>query len=172
MMSPEEAGGRALPRIVTIGAYGFGEEEFFSALRAAGVDTFCDIRLRRGMRGPTYVFANSARLQRRLGELGVRYLHLKELAPDQAIREYQNAEDKRLGQGKRQRRVLGEAFVRAYEAEKLASFDAREFLERVGPDARVVCLFCVEGMPEACHRSLVAARLENDLGIQVRHIRP
>lgn len=61
-------------KIVTIGAYGFLEEAFFGALQAAGVDTFCDIRARRGIRGSLYTFANSTVLQRRLGELGIRYI--------------------------------------------------------------------------------------------------
>ena len=39
------------PIIVTIGVYGFTEVDFFHALRQAGVDTFVDIRGRRGVRG-------------------------------------------------------------------------------------------------------------------------
>ncbi len=51
------------PRIVTIGVYGFEEEEFFAALANARVDLFCDVRRRRGVRGARYAFANSQRLQ-------------------------------------------------------------------------------------------------------------
>ena len=58
-------------KLITIGVYGFDEESFFQALLAAGVDVFCDIRQRRGVRGATYAFANSQRLQRRLAELGI-----------------------------------------------------------------------------------------------------
>jgi len=65
--------------IVTIGVYGFDEQSFFGALQDAKIDTFCDIRLRRGMRGSLYAFANSEYLQRRLRKLEIRYLHLKEL---------------------------------------------------------------------------------------------
>ncbi|MFN2179799.1 MAG: hypothetical protein ACK2UV_09955, partial [Candidatus Promineifilaceae bacterium] len=61
---------RQLPAIVTIGVYGFDETTFFQALKDAGVDTFCDIRRRRGVRGSRYAFANSKRLQKRLAELG------------------------------------------------------------------------------------------------------
>ncbi|HEX9735328.1 MAG TPA: DUF488 family protein [Thermoanaerobaculia bacterium] len=68
-------------RIVTIGVYGFDEEGFFLALTNAGVDTFCDVRRRRGLRGSTYAFANSRRLQDRLATVGIRYVHVKELAP-------------------------------------------------------------------------------------------
>jgi hypothetical protein len=36
----------------------------------------------------------------------------------------------------------------------------------------VVALFCVEREPAACHRSLVAARLSRDLGLDVEHLGP
>jgi uncharacterized protein (DUF488 family) len=158
-------------KIVTIGVYGSTEEAFFNALRETGVDTFCDIRLRRGMRGSVYAFANSARLQKRLGEMGIRYLHFKELAPTKEIREHQARADKKSGTGKRKRTELAEPFVQAYRDEVLADFDSQAFVEKLGADAHVVCLFCVEGAPEACHRSLLAERLEQDLRIHVEHLR-
>ena len=75
----ETAGSLNLPKIVTIGVYGYGEETFFQSLREAGVDAFCDIRNRRGVRGATYAFANSKRLQNRLLKLEIQYHHLPEL---------------------------------------------------------------------------------------------
>jgi len=47
-----------LPKFVTIGVYGFSADAFFEALQRAGVDSFCDIRYRRGVRGSEYAFAN------------------------------------------------------------------------------------------------------------------
>jgi hypothetical protein len=41
------------PRIVTIGVYGWVEEDFFRALVDVRVDLFCDLRARRGVRGST-----------------------------------------------------------------------------------------------------------------------
>jgi uncharacterized protein (DUF488 family) len=161
-----------LPRIVTIGVYGFSEEQFFGALRDAGVDTFCDVRARRGLRGSIYAFANSAHLQKRLGEMGIRYLHMKDLAPSGQVRAMQDSADITEGVPKRKRLVLSETFTRAYEQERLAALDAPAFLEQVGPEARTICLFCVEGQPEACHRSLLADRLKAELGLEVEHIRP
>jgi uncharacterized protein (DUF488 family) len=93
-------------RIVTIGVYGFSEEAFFRTLQEAGVDTFCDIRWRRGVRGREYAFANSARLQKRLAELGIRYLHFRELAPSPELRKRQTAADKAAGVEKRKRTGL------------------------------------------------------------------
>jgi uncharacterized protein DUF488 len=115
--------------VVTIGAYGFEEEGFFRALKDAGVGTFCDIRMRRGMRGSAYAFANSARLQRRLGEMGIKYVHAKELAPGKEIRALQDQEDKRKRVAKRARTTLGQAFIEAYRSERLAGFDPARFIE-------------------------------------------
>ena len=61
--------------IVTIGAIGYTAESFFQALQNANVDTFIDVRRRRAVRGREYAFANSQRLQARLAELGIRYVH-------------------------------------------------------------------------------------------------
>lgn len=159
-------------RIFTIGVYGFDEDSFFSALTAVGVDTFCDIRQRRGLRGSTYAFANSLRLQDRLAMLGIRYVYRKDLAPSRDVRDVQKREDSRHGVGKRIRTSLSSAFIQAYDSECLQNFSAAEFLDSVGGNAKVVAFFCVEREPDACHRSLVAAKLAADLGIEPEHIKP
>ena len=160
------------PKIVTIGVYGFDEDSFFNALDNAQVDTFCDIRNRRGVRGSTYAFANSLRLQARLAELGIRYLHRKDLAPTQAVRDRQAEADKATKTAKRKRTTLGEAFVTAYHTECLAAFDSQSLLADLEEDAQVVALFCVEKNPEACHRSLVADKLRQELKLEVEDIMP
>ena len=43
-------------KLFTIGVYGFSETEFFDALEEAGIDTFIDIRYRRGVRGSLYAY--------------------------------------------------------------------------------------------------------------------
>src|SRR4029079_2390580 len=75
----------AVERVVTIGAYGFTAERFFAALREAGVDTFLDIRQRRGVRGAEYAFANHGRLTASLEGMGIRYLHERGWAPRQGV---------------------------------------------------------------------------------------
>ena len=160
------------PKIVTIGVYGFDESRFFEALREADVDTFCDIRSRRGLRGATYAFANSRRLQARLAEMGIRYIHRKDLAPTKAIRDIQAEADTATKTGKRQRTLLAEAFTEAYQAECLATFDPASLVADFQPDTQVIALFCVEREPEACHRSLLAARLAAALDLEVAHILP
>ena len=115
-------------KIVTLGVYGFSEEAFFEALREAEVDTFCDIRQRRGLRGSRYAFANSRRLQERLAAMGIRYLHRKDLAPTKAVRQQQKEAAEAEEVAKRQRTTLSEAFVGAYREEVLATFEPRSLL--------------------------------------------
>jgi len=157
---------------VTIGVFGFSEDAFFNALKEAQVDTFCDIRWRRGVRGAEYAFVNSARLQKRLTELGIRYFHFRELAPTPALRQRQAQVDEANGIAKRKRTALGEAFVSGYIEERLATFDSRKFVEQLGTETRTAALFCVEREPAACHRSLLAARLQQDLSLQIAHLTP
>jgi uncharacterized protein YeaO (DUF488 family) len=159
-------------RIITLGVYGSTETGFFTALRDARVDTFCDLRARRGVRGAEYAFVNSQRLQAKLAELGIRYLHCKDLAPSEALRKRQYAADKADRVAKRQRTALSAPFIAAYREEHLRAFDGRKFLEQLGGEARVVALFCVERAAAACHRSLLAERLQRDLGVEVVHLLP
>lgn len=161
-----------MPEFITIGAYGWEAERFFGALVTAGVDTFCDLRARRGVRGREYAFANSQRLQARLAELGIRYLHRPDLAPSDATRAEQYAADSATHTAKRQRTQLSPAFVTSYRRERLDDFDSAGFVAELGPEARVVALFCVEREPAACHRSLLAERLAHDLGVKVTHLTP
>jgi hypothetical protein len=159
-------------KLVTVGVYGFDEAGFFQALQEAQVDTLCDIRQRRGVRGAAYAFANSRRLQAKLAELGVRYLQCKELAPTGNIRQLQKAADSQNRRAKRQRRSLSPAFVAAYQEGILARFDSQSWLDGLPPDTKVVALCCVEREPLACHRSLLAGKLEQELGLPVEHIVP
>jgi hypothetical protein len=159
-------------KFVTIGVYGCTEAAFFEALQRERVDTFCDLRWRRGVRGAEYAFVNSKRLQRRLAELGIRYLHFRDLAPSPALRRRQTDADKAAGVTKRQRTALGELFITGYRAGHLAEFDSQKFAAQLGPKAMVVALFCVEREPGACHRSLLAERLEHDLDVEVVHLLP
>jgi hypothetical protein len=73
---------------------------------------------------------------------------------------------------KRKRAELSPEFVAGYNKERLNDFESRAFLDRLGAEAKVVALFCVEREPAACHRSLVAQRLEKDLGVEVVHLMP
>jgi len=160
------------PEFVTIGAYGWDADRFIAALKQRQVDTFCDLRARRGVRGREYAWANSRRLQATLSAHGIRYLHFPGLAPSAATRKAQATADKAAKVAKRQRDRLSPDFIAAYRDECMTAFDSAAFVASLGPDARVIALFCVEREAAACHRSLLADRLTLDLGAGVTHIVP
>ena len=97
-------------RVFTIGVYGKAETEFFGDLIKAHVDTFCDIRRRRGVRGSQYAFVNSTYLQRALADRGVKYKYFPDLAPSNDIRKAQQLTDAQQGILKRNRQQLGDEF--------------------------------------------------------------
>jgi Protein of unknown function, DUF488 len=79
----------------------------------------------------------------------------------------QYAEDARAGVGKRSRVRLAAAYEHRYTAEILDQAD-------LGPvvAALPAALLCVERDAQACHRSLIAARLAAEHGAEVRHLHP
>ena len=173
--------------IFTIGVYGFSEDGFFTALKDHEIDLFIDIRARRGMRGAKYKFVNSSYLQAKLKEMGIGYAHLKELAPTPRIRGLQEQADQKQHLTRRSdRQLLCEEYVREYKRDILRLYKRkpeRKFYaaaalaqarELAGcPEGRVLArpaLFCVEGKPLACHRSLAAAEMKRQLGVKVEHI--
>jgi uncharacterized protein (DUF488 family) len=160
-------------RIVTIGGYGFTEQAFLSALQKAKVDTFVDIRQRRGMRGPKYAFLNSERLQNLLAAVGIRYFHALDLAPTSSVRDAQKYEDRSAGTAKRDRTHLSPVFVQKYRSEVLARFEPERLLRALA-GASAIALFCVEAPPSACHRSLAAEHLVRVFGSEhpVEHLKP
>ena len=155
----------------TIGVYNSTEQEFFNKLVNNRIDTFCDIRQRRGVRGAKYSFVNSNRLQDRLSELGIRYEHIVGLAPTIEIRSVQKNIDHEKGESSKERLQLGQVFKTEYTNKILKKFDFESFirnLEEVG--AKRIVLFCVEELAEACHRSLVAQKLNEQYGYRIKHV--
>ena len=158
-------------RLATVGVYGFALDEFLAALRSADVRLLLDVRQRRGVRGPEYAWANSKRLQEALAGAGIAYEHRPELAPTTELRRLQYAEDDRQGVGKRSRAELAPAYRERYIAEILDKADLDDVIDAL-PEDGAGALLCVERDPEACHRSLIAARLTAEHGIEVTHLRP
>jgi uncharacterized protein (DUF488 family) len=157
--------------LATIGVYDWTLDAFLAALAETDVREVLDVRQRRGVRGAQYAWANAKRLEASLGEAGIGYRHLPELAPTTQLRQLQYAEDERAGEGKRSRSRLADAYVERY---------TREILDRADLDAVVAllpadgaaALLCVERDAEACHRALIAERLERDHGARVTHLTP
>jgi len=122
------------------------------------------------VRGHEYAFANSGRLQRRLDELGIAYVHRLDLAPSDDLRATLAEADRAAHLRRRDRTQLTPDFIRAYAAERLSNFDPQAFLAEYAADGPVV-LFCVERVPTACHRGLIAERLAA-AGATVHHLTP
>jgi uncharacterized protein (DUF488 family) len=155
----------------TIGVYNSTEKEFFDKLTKNNIDTFCDIRQRRGVRGAKYSFVNSNRLQQKLNDLEIKYGYVPELAPTSEIRGLQKEIDLEKGELKRERHELGKVFVIEYKNKILKNFDFETFIEKLEQvGANRVAFFCVEEFPEACHRSIVTDRLTDRYNYKVTHL--
>ena len=158
-------------KIFTIGVYGTPADSFFKILVDNKIDTFCDLRNRRAVRGSQYSFANSNRLQARLAELGINYLHIPELSTPDAIRKIQYEADKKLATTQRNRETLSGTFISAYKNDILKNFDFKSFLNQLEEiNAYRIVLFCVEKSPFACHRSIVSDYLHKNYKLPVKHL--
>ena len=160
-----------MPRLATIGVYGFTAETFIRALREADARLVLDVRQRRGVRGSEYAWANSARLQAALVAERISYRHLRELAPTTELRRLQYREDARLGAGKRSRAELAAAYRERYVSEILDGVDLAGVIDAL-PAGPTSVLLCVERDPEACHRSIIAQRIADRYGLSATHILP
>jgi uncharacterized protein (DUF488 family) len=161
----------AARRLLTIGVYGWDASSFLEALETEDVGLLLDVRQRRGVRGPEYAWANSKRLQAALTEAGVDYGHRPDLAPTTELRRLQYAADDRAGVGKRNRDRLAPEYVEGYTEEILDAVDLDELAAEL-PGEHATAMLCVERDPEACHRSLIAARLAERPGVEVGHLTP
>lgn len=123
------------------------------------------------MRGSRHAFANANRLQAQLAVEGIDYRHIRDLAPSAETRQLQKQADSAVGTTKAKRLALTPAFVASYEEHNLAPFAWEDFAEGLA-NYNMPVIFCVEQTPEACHRSLVATRLAQAIGTEVRHLTP
>ena len=151
--------------------YGWTLETFLEALRAAGVRLVLDVRQRRGVRGREYAWANSARLQAALAEVGIGYRHHPELAPTTEPRQLQFLEDDRLGVGKRSARSWRPSTASATCARSLDDADLPSVVAEL-PENAASALLCVERDPEAATRSLIAEAPRGRARPPRTHLRP
>ena len=155
----------------TIGVYGSTEQSFFTKLKENGIDTFCDIRQRRGVRGQKYAYVNSTYLQNKLKEYGIKYLYISQLSPTTEIRELQKEIDKKNGISKSARIEIGKVFEIEYKNKILSQFDFDKLIHTLKENnSQKIALFCVEEHPEACHRSIVAKALHLKYNNFIKHL--
>lgn len=159
-------------KVCTIGVYGSTRAAFFDALETAGVDVLLDIRRRRAVRGSQYTFANAERLTGELAAREIEYRHILDLAPDEETLAIQHAADNEAKRLKSERTELSPEYIDQYVSHTLNRFDfstlARELAAFNAP-----VLFCIERIPDACHRSLVAPKLAKALDTsEIVHLIP
>lgn len=155
-------------KLFTTGVYGKTEDFFYKQLINNQIDTFCDIRQRRGVRGSKYAFVNSNYLQNKLSTLHINYLYEKQLAPTREIREMQWTADKAEHQTKKTRDILGHEFCCGYQQLILDVVNLDLLMNKlITQKAENIVFFCLEAKPEACHRSLLAKRLSKIYNLEV-----
>jgi len=159
-------------KVCTIGIYGSTRAAFFDALETAGVDVFLDIRRRRAVRGSQYSYANAERLTGELAAREIEYRHILDLAPDEDTLATQHAADSKEKRLKSERTELATEYIEKYVTRTLNRFDFSTLASELEEFSTPV-LFCIERIPQACHRSLVAPKLASALGTaEIIHLIP
>lgn len=131
-----------------------------------------DIRRRRAVRGSEYAYANALQLTGELRERGIAYKHVIGLAPDLETLNLQGRADASAKQKKSERTELSSEYVAQFTGRTLDAFDF-EILAAELAGFRAPALLCVERIPGACHRSLVAPKLAVALGgVEIVHLKP
>jgi uncharacterized protein (DUF488 family) len=127
-------------------------------LNDAGIELLVDVRAVAASRRPGF---SKRQLAAGLAAAGIDYLHLQKLGTPKAGREAV-----RGGRPEEMRRIYA-AHLETPEAQtELAT------LAEIVRSDRSVCLLCFERDPRHCHRTILAERLEDALGVTVVHLFP
>lgn len=142
-------------QLFTIGYENASPEAFRAVLQAAGVRLLLDVREAPVSRRPGF---SKRALASALQETGIGYVNLRALGTPKPGREAARRGD---------REGFEHIFLRHLATdEALAGLDEAARLARKGG----ICLMCLEREPALCHRSVIAARLSDRLGLPVRHL--
>jgi uncharacterized protein (DUF488 family) len=144
--------------IATIGYEDATVQSFLDALREAGVELLVDVRAVAGSRRPGFA---KTKLAANVGSIGIDYLHLRGLGTP--------AEGRAAARAGRHDEMHAIFLDHMQTLEAQAELHALADLVRGG---RRVCLLCLEADPAHCHRTLVAAALNELMPLQVDHLRP
>ncbi len=141
--------------LFTIGYEGRTLDEFLAALTDARVELLIDVRAVAASRRPGF---SKTALAGAVREVGIDYLHLRPLGTPKAGRDAA-----RKGRIEEMRRI--------YEGQ-LATPEAQLALQQAQAAAleRRAALLCFERDAGCCHRAMVAERLVEQGGFEVRHL--
>ena len=148
--------GNEMPEILTIGYEGASLDDVLAALTGAGVHTLVDVRAVPVSRKPGF---SKKALGAAVEAAGMAYVHLADLGCPKPGRDAAKA-GRRL-----EFEQIFDAHMATPAAEKALTVAGLIAIAE-GP----ACLICFEADPERCHRSIVAGRLAERHGIQVRHL--
>jgi uncharacterized protein (DUF488 family) len=139
----------------TIGYEGAKPRDFLQTLLMAEVRVVVDVRDRAQSRRPGF---SKAALELSLAEIGIRYIHYRELGDPKEGREAARAKD--IAKFKR----IFAAVLQTAEAnvamQKIAETCAEES----------ICLLCYERDPAHCHRTMISDKIEIMTGKRARHL--
>ena len=142
-------------KLATVGYEHDTQKAVIDRLKAAGVKIVIDVRAVASSRKAGF---SKTILAASLDEAGIDYVHLQKLGTPKAGREAARA-----GRTKEMERI--------YE-DHLAEPAAQLELAQAGEIARnrKAALLCYEADPAGCHRSIVAYRLHDRLGLEVENL--
>lgn len=142
--------------LCTIGYERFAQAQWLDALARHNIEVVVDVRDLPLSRKPGF---SKSRLEHTLADRGIRYVHLRSLGNPKVLRQA-------LKDG-----LAFEEFATLFRHRLDDAKPALAELRMLAVNARV-CLLCFEEDPRACHRSLVAERVQRLYpGTTVEHIR-
>lgn len=144
-------------KIWTIGYEKVGIPDFAAALKDAKIKTLIDVREVANSRRAGF---SKRALAASLDAAGIAYIHLKPLGTPKAGREAARKGDT-------------ETMSRIFEA-KMAEPESQLALAETADLASHgrTCLMCLEHDWRECHRTIVAAHLEQEFGVKPTHLLP
>ena len=160
-------------------------DDFFFALKQAGVKVFVDVRQNtydksRDENG-RYVdnWSHGPLLMQSFADTDIKYVHAAQFTPRTGVRQYQIINDSIASIRKAHRGVLGSGFTAAYQNFlRKTKADLGMFLKdmigmHVGTENAAgssICFACVEHESRACHRSILGEIMRDVLGVRVKDI--
>ena len=145
------------PTLFTIGYEKSTPDAFVAALDEAGVKTLIDVRAVPASRRAGF---SKNKLAARLEQAGIAYVHLRDLGTPKAGRDAARA-----GKVETMHRIF---HAQMEKPEALLALGQAIDLAKASP----ACLMCLERSHDDCHRSIVAAMMQERAGFRVMKLAP
>lgn len=140
--------------VMTIGYQGRSVEAFLTTLVEANVDIVIDVRSKPISRRHDF---SKRRLSSHLQSSGIDYHHMPELGMPIDLLDRKDP-------------TTGNAEILAIYRERIGSKEAEIDHLTATSQSVTICLLCFEANPHHCHRSVVCDQLQEERGLQIRHL--